>query len=108
MWRPVALLGWRPLMRRTELRLGFLSLAVVGAVVGGFAWLWANTRSHFGSVRHVSGQPNGSYLSHFSTCGTAFAVLLGGGDSEGTRMALRRAEKRSICRVCARHPPLTF
>ena len=32
-----------------------------------------------------------------------FAVLLGGGDSEGTCMALRRAGERSICRVCARH-----
>jgi 4-amino-4-deoxy-L-arabinose transferase-like glycosyltransferase len=62
----VAFLGWRLLKRRIEFRPGFLSLAVLGAVVGALPWLWANARSHLGSLRHVSGQPHGSYLSHLS------------------------------------------
>ena len=62
----VGFLGWRVLKRRIKLRPGFLSLAVVGAFVGALPWLWANARSHLGSLRHVSGNPHGSYVSHLS------------------------------------------
>ena len=62
----IVFLGYRLLKRRIELRPGYLALAVVGAVVGALPWLWANARSHLGSLRHVSAQQHGSYLSHLS------------------------------------------
>ena len=62
----VVFLGWRLLKRRIELRPGYLALAVVGAVVGALPWLWANARSHLGSLRHAPAQQDGSYLSHLS------------------------------------------
>ena len=62
----IVFLGWRLLKRRIEVRPGYLALAVVGAVVGALPWLWANARSHLGSLRHVSAQQHGSYLSHLS------------------------------------------
>ena len=62
----IVFLGWRLLKRRIEVRPGYLALGVVGAVVGALPWLWANARSHLGSLRQVSAQQHGSYLSHLS------------------------------------------
>ena len=62
----VVFLGWRLLERRIEVRPGDLTLAIAGAVVGALPWLWANARSHLGSLRHVRAQPHSSYLSHLS------------------------------------------
>jgi 4-amino-4-deoxy-L-arabinose transferase-like glycosyltransferase len=72
----VVLLGWRLLKRRIEFRPGCLTLAVVGAAVGALPWLWANARSHLGSLRHVRSHQNGSYLTHLSIFFTHVAPIV--------------------------------
>ena len=72
----IVFLGWRLLKRRIEVRPGYLALAAVGAVVGALPWLWANARSHLGSLRQVSAQPHGSYLSHLSVLFTNLVPIV--------------------------------
>ena len=62
----VVFLGWRLLQKRLEVRPGDLTLAIAGAVIGALPWLWANARSHLGSLRDVQAQPHSSYVGHLS------------------------------------------
>jgi 4-amino-4-deoxy-L-arabinose transferase-like glycosyltransferase len=68
-------LAWRFFKRRIDLRPGFLILAVFGAVIGATPWLWANAKSHLGSLRHVAPQPHPSYTSHLSIFFTHIAPM---------------------------------
>jgi hypothetical protein len=52
-----------------------LILAVFGAVIGATPWLWANAKSHLGSLRHVAPQPHPSYTSHLSIFFTHIAPM---------------------------------
>ena len=74
----VVLLGWRLVRRQIEFRPGCLTLAAVGAVVGALPWLWANARSHLGSLRNVQTQQHQSYLGHLSVFFThVLPIVLG-------------------------------
>jgi hypothetical protein len=53
-----------------------LILAVLGAVVGAFPWLWANAKSHLGSLRHVAPQPHPGFTSHLSIFFTHLAPIV--------------------------------